>query len=172
MNALVEIDPKSFAETIKPSQKGVSGKYSWRLYRRALKNGRERVYLMAWNAMYGYQKPDIEKLKADAMQSDMIAFGRLSDDGWFSGKRLSEVCRDGAPTSDWAYPPAYHTSEWIDITDWFWSEYITKGRCRFIYRTHTFQKINRNSRKCTHCGTHQHRTIVTEKTIRRNEVWA
>lgn len=163
---------KAFAETIRPAVKGVSDKFSWRMYQRALKRGRERVYLMAWNSISGYVPPDIERLTNNFVPAHLLALGVMEDDRWFHGATLRQISTRGAPTHDWAYGPGHHTAEWIDVTDWFWSNYSRLGRCLFWKFEHEWVVINRNSRKCAHCGKHQHRTVRTIKTIERREVWA
>lgn len=46
------------------------------------------------------------------------------------------------------------------------------GRCLFWKNEHDWLQINRNARKCKHCGEHQRRTVVTIKKIERREAWA
>ena len=162
---------KAFAESIKPSVKNESDKFSWRLYKRALKNGRESVYLMAWNSIYGYKKPDIEILKSGFVPASILAVG-FKDDQWFHGATLRQICTPGGPNHDWAYTPGHHVEEWIDVTDWFWSEYSRIGRCLLWSGVHEWVQINRNSRKCAACGKHESRSIETVKKIQRQEVWS
>ncbi len=162
---------KAFAETIRPAVKGQSDKFSWRLHRRAIKNGRERVYLMAWNFLDGYRPAILDDLKADYVPARQIAIGSI-DREFFHGNTLHNICTPGTPAHDWAFGPGHHVGEWIDITDWFWESYLRTGRCRFWKYEHNWQTINRNSRKCAHCGKHARRSIVTIKKIERREVWA
>lgn len=164
---------KAFAATIKPAVRGQSDKYSWRMYQRALKNGRERVYLMAWNSIYGYRPPAVEVLKTGFILANSVAIGEMDQDGdGFAGKTIQEICQYRSATFDWSFGAGHHVSEWIDITDWFWREYQRRGRCLFFKGVHDWAQINRNSRKCKHCGLLQRRTIKTIKTIERKEVWA
>lgn len=164
-------DRKAFAESIRPAVRGQSDKYSWRLYQRALKNGRESVFLMAWNSIYGLIDPDPEQLKADWVSAMGLAIGRRSKDNWFHGNTLGSICRPGGPRHDWAYGANFGVKDWIDITDWFWATYQRDGMCRFFRNEHKWSQINRNSRKCAYCGKHERRTIVTRKSIKRIEEW-
>lgn len=164
-------DRKAFAESIRPAVKGRSDKYSWRLYQRAKKNGRESVFLMAWNPLSGRINPDPEKLKAGWVSAIGVAIGRRTEGGWFHGNSLSMICRDGARRMDWAFGPNHAVEDWIDITDWFWTNYQRHGRCRFFRGVHEWIQINRNARKCTYCGKHERRIVVTRKVIERVDVW-
>ena len=163
---------KAFAETIRPTVKGKSDKFSWRLYQRALKRGRERVYLMAWDSVNGYRPPSFEVLKGEHVPAIQIALGQHDAAGWFHGNCLRSICTPGSAKHDWAYGPGHHVSEWIEITDWFWSNYLRVGRCLFWKYEHHWIEINRNARKCEYCGKHERRQVVTRRKIERKEVWA
>jgi|GEM_PF-1168993 len=67
----------------------------------------------------------------------------------------------------------------IDITDWFWNNYIKIGRCIWD-RSHKgwldndenrFTHIDQNNRKCNWCGLVQHKEIKEEQIIKRTEIW-
>lgn len=161
---------KAFAASIKPQVKNESDKFSWRLYKRALKNGREKVYLMAWESIHGYRKPDIEILKSGFVPASILAIG-FKDGQWFHGASLRQVCTPGDPNHDWAYAPGHYVAEWIDVTDWFWREYARVGRCLLWAYVHDWMQINKNSRKCASCGKVERRSIKTVKEIKRKEVW-
>lgn len=163
---------KAFAETIKPAVKGQSDRFSWRLYQRALKRGRESVYFMAWSSINGYVLPDAEQLKSGFVPAHRLAIGVMSGGQWFHGCTVRQISTPGSPRHDWAYGPGHHTAEWVDVTDWFWSSYAMTGRCLFWKNEHDWLQINRNARKCKHCGEHQRRTVVTIKKIERREAWA
>lgn len=166
-------DHKDFAESIRPAVKNVSDKYSWLLYRRVLREGREAVYLMAVQTLDGWVAPDIEGLRDGRFMPRGIALGRMTSDRTFIGNRLSAICTPtpGQPRN-WAFTRGWRTDEWTDITDWFWMTYQREGRCRFFRYAHEWIQINRNSRKCAYCGKHERREIVTRKTIEREAVWA
>lgn len=168
---------KAFAESIKPAVKGESDKFSWRLYQRALKRGRERVFICAWNNLYGVPFiPDLDALKAGCKkQRNQIVLGdAMHEGGWFHGMTIQSITRKGTRVDEaFAYSPAFETRNWLDITDWFWEAYLARGRCIFHGDyAHSWLQINRNARKCAYCGQHQRRTVVTKKTIERREVWS
>lgn len=169
---------KAFLESIKPEEKGQSDKFSWRIYQRALKNGRERVYVSAWNNITGEViTPDLEALKAgDRKQQCWLMIGReIMDDGWFHGAKLQSVTRKGMQKVDgsFAFGPGFNTSAWLDVTEWFWSAYQTQGRC-IVHGdyAHNWISINSNARKCAYCGKHERRTVATKKITKRVESWA
>lgn len=168
---------KAFAESIRPEVKGQSDKFSWRLYQRALLRGRERVYISACNNITGKPHlPDFAALKAgDRKQRAWLMIGEaISDDAWFHGAQMQGVTRKGARIwESYAHSPGFNTKAWIDVTDWFWTAYLARGRC-IIHGdyAHKWLQINRNARKCTYCGKHEHRTVITRKKIERLEVWA
>ena len=167
---------KEFAFSFKPKEKGKSDKYSWRMYQRALKNGRQSVYLMAWNSINGYSKPDISMLKDGFVSANMLAVGNFDfcGDGrdWFHGATVRQICTEGAARHDWAFGPGHHTNEWVDVTDWFWSSYEKVGMCLFFKHQHIWVSINRNAKKCDYCGKHIRREIKKVQTIKRVEVWS
>ena len=164
-------DKKQFASQFKPMIARQSDKYSWRLYQRIMKKGRERVYLMGWNTLEGRTTPSLDDLKSDYVAARGVAFGMEIRDGWFHGKTLSSICAPGESLHDWAYGPDFNTANWIDITDWFWREYKEYGRCRFFKDEHVYREINRNARRCVRCGKQERRIVKTKKSIERLEVW-
>ena len=52
-----------------------------------------------------------------------------------------------------------------------WGTYDRVGGCAISSHLHKWLKINRNYRKCIHCGEIQKRRIVTVKTIERKEIY-
>lgn len=167
------IGAKEFAKKFKPKVRGKSDKYSWRLYQRIRTNGRERVYLMAHDIIQGVYEPNIDDLKSEVLRSSRIAVGRIYECGDFVGKRLSNIFSPSDKYSNYCYGGnEFATNKWIDITDWFWHRYEHYGRCAFVGDySHEWQEINRNSRKCKHCGKHERRTVETRRKIERVEVW-
>jgi len=168
---------KAFASSIKPAVKGHSDKFSWRLYQRALKRGRERVYISAWNNILGQPfEPNLAALKAGCKhQRAWLMIGEaIGDDGWFHGLRMQSATRTGQRVDEsFAYSPAFNTGAWLDVTDWFWKSYLERGRC-IIHGdlSHKWLQINRNARKCAYCDKHERRTVRTIKKVERLEVWA
>src|SRR5690606_22625515 len=103
-------DRKAFAERFRPAVKGQSDKYSWRLYRRILKEGREGVYLRATQSLDGFIKPDPSVLKSGFVPAFRLVLGRRDDD-WFNGKSLNDICTPSRPAHDWAFGPGWHVRD-------------------------------------------------------------
>lgn len=146
----------------KPAVKGKSDKFSWQLYRWAKKNPHAlRIWSATWNSVRGVD-PDHRQLY----------IGYKRDGNWIHARQLRNLCSYGARLDCFAYNRGHDTENWIDVTGWFWREYLRKGVCAIHGdRVHDFIKINRNSRKCKHCGEHQTRTVITSKIIKRFENW-
>lgn len=162
---------RDFANKFKPAVKGKSDKFSWRFHKRMLKYGREQVYLMAWCGTHGKIDISLDDLNG-FIRPSRIAIGSMDGDRWFSGDTLAGICKDGGPTTGWAYSGAHNIHKWIDITDWFWTNYERHGRCMFFKHLHSWISINRNSRKCEWCGTHERREVETIKRIERRDKWS
>lgn len=172
-------DRRAFAYRYRPAERKKTDKYSWRLYQRILKKGRERVYISTWCNTWGVEfTPDLEQLKQGCgKQISQIMIGReIEPVGWFGGRIAYQIMRTGTRVDEsFAYSgEGFMTKNWLDITDWYWSEYERIGVCLYgqLGRGHHFIRINRNSRKCEHCGKHERRQILTKKTIERREVWS
>ena len=164
----------AFAQKIKPAVRSQSDKYSWRLYLRAMRNGRERIYISAWDNLHGQPfTPTLEGLKAgDRMHMRLLYIGYMHDERYFSGQPVREVARHGKGHCDYSYGPGFDTGHWLDVTDWFWANYIERGRCVVWHDSvHEWVMINRNARKCAHCGKHEQRTVVTKKIVERIDSW-
>lgn len=164
----------AFASRIKPAVRNKSDKFSWRLYLRAMRKGRERVYVSAKDNIYGTTfVPSLDALKAgDKLHMRLLYIGYMHDDNYFSGQPVRDVCRSGKGHCDYAYGPGFNTANWLDVTDWFWDSYLARGRCVvWVDQVHEWAMINRNARKCLYCGKHEHRTVVTKKTVERIDSW-
>lgn len=168
---------KAFAATIRPAVKGQSDKFSWRVHQRALKRGREQIFIMAWSDFTGEPfTPDFEALKrGEINQCARLMIGKMDDERrYFSGRKLYSVTRRGeAYDSCYGYGRNFNLDAWLDVTEWFWTEYQRRGRC-IIHpsQVHSWLKINANARKCVHCGKHERRTVHSVKKIERKEVWS
>lgn len=159
-------------EATRPASKKGPDKYSWRLYRRFKKNPTSRVYLAAWDFIYGYSVPDVEALKAgDYGQAKRLMVGSMESDGWFIGAPLTGIVYRNVMHSSMAYHGGHAIREWVDVTDWFWKRYAAIGVC-ILPNNHDWLTINRNSRKCARCGKHERRDVVTKKAIERRIVWS
>lgn len=172
---MMPVTAKEFAATIRPAVNGQSDKFSWRMYKRALKNGRERVYISTYNRITGETiKPSLDALKAgESIHRSQLMIGHAIDDGWFHGSRLMAVTNAGRTLMDFAFGPNFDTANWLDVTDWFWREYLARGRC-IIHGdlVHEWVRINASARKCAHCGKHERRTVRTVHKVERVESWA
>lgn len=163
-----------FANLIRPAVRSQSDKYSWRLFLRAAKKGRERIYVSAWDNLYGKPfVPTLEGLKAgEKVHLRLLVIGHMDGDRHFSGQAVRDVCRHGKGHCDYSYGPGFNTAHWLDVTDWFWSTYIERGRCIVWHDSvHKWVMINRNARKCAYCGLHELRTVVTKKIVERIDSW-
>lgn len=174
------INNKELAAKVKPAARGQSDKYSWRLHQHILKAHpyQLEVWIKAWNQLEGHNTDAIKLWHASKAMpcAGLLMIGAMDcdyeDQGlWFHGKSVAQICQHGRERHGWAYGPAHYTSEWIEITDWFWKQYIDKGRCTFYPAEHHWQQINTNARKCAYCGQHQHRTVRTEHVSKRVEIW-
>lgn len=176
---MITKERREFAEAIRPAVRNQSDKFSWRLYQRASMRGRERVYIAAWNIGIGTPVvPDFEALKnMEGSQMSRLMIGEaIFDDGWFNGAQLQHVIRKGmqAVGASFSYSDTFNTKNWIDITEWFWKQYMIRGRCIFMHdaHAHSWITINKNARRCEWCRKHERRTVVTQKKITRKEVWS
>lgn len=154
----MKINPSEF----KPAVKGKADKFSWQLYRWAKKHpARLKIWAGTWNSCTGIDR-----------EKPVLYIGDDRDGNWIHARQLRNLCTHGANLQAWAYSSPHDTKNWVDVTESFWREYLRKGVCAIHDdRGHDFTKINRNSRKCRHCGEHQTRTVVTKKTIKRLDIW-
>lgn len=160
----MSVNPKEF----KPKLRGKSDKFSWRIFKFLVKYAPYglQVYRVGWCPLGGIVPVD----------SGELMFVLDNGDGWPITARIKRVTVVGNDASgaviSWS-GKNWRQLEKEDVTDWFFREYARIGRCLFQPEwSHDFIKINRNSRKCRHCGGHQKRAVVTKKTIKRFESWA
>ena len=150
---------KMNAEKYKPSKKGVSGFYSWQLYRWMKKNPDFcKVYLGVWNSATGYDP-----------NRTVLYIGFL-DDGCFMGNLLARTCTCNSKLDSWAYcSKEHHLDEWQDVTESFFKDYEKRGVCAIhkgMAHKWTYYPGN-NKRTCKYCGDVQERkTVMVQK-----EVW-
>jgi hypothetical protein len=98
-----------------------------------------------------------------------------------AAERLARILRL-APNQEimfYCYDFTWDPKHLVDITEWFWNEYLKSDRCIFD-REHTgwmqgtenrFTGINKNSKKCNWCGQHLTRRIKKVVTVERKPVW-
>ena len=141
------IDP----EKIRPAVKGESDKFSWRLYRWMVKHGDiyNRVYALRWNNLDG-AVPDADP---HDMRQNKVLLGRFDPElnDWHGRDVISITVGNGRP--------ACFINHWpnaVDITDWFWREYMQIGRCLFHGDiVHQWCYITDWKRVCEYCGKHE-----------------
>lgn len=134
------------ADQIKPKVRGESDFLSWHLYRFLRKNPR-------YNRIY--RAPD-----------GVVYIGCERDGDWVYGARLIGVtCGD---LKTWAYSPGqFRTPEWQDITDEFWTDYLTRGVCAIHNDlAHNWNEAG-DTRTCEYCGKVERKIT---RTVQRVEV--
>ena len=172
----------------KPKRSGQSDKYSWQLFIFLLKNrnrfdGLPKVYYCQTQNKYmpgeevfnTFEEVPFDK---NDFNPRYIYIG-CKREGWYSAGRLSSILGCSAEKyTVWAINWLENMTV-IDITDWFWPEYLKVGRCIWD-RSHDgwladdderFTQINRNSRRCNWCGKHLHRKIEKRVKLERKEIW-
>ena len=90
--------------------------------------------------------------------------GWHEDDGWFTGAPISHFPR--AKVEIYAYMPGGKVVKEIK-----WADYQRIGTCAIDCYRHKWRVINKNSQCCEYCGKWVRRKVVTEKVIRRRDVW-
>ena len=163
---------ENLAEKIKPKVKGKSDKYSWNLYKWVKKKGfYPKVWFDTENRLNG-EKLEFDKENFPTYQ---LWIGGSDKEGlWFYGSSLRSILSPRC--KEWANP--WMANKHIDITDWFWNEYIKIGRCIWD-KSHDGWLENAderfayvgNTRKCKWCGKWQAKEIIKETTISRYDVW-
>lgn len=138
------------AERIKPAQSGKSDFFSWKLYQFIKKHGSDvRVFDGTWNPITGHDK-----------ENTSLFIGRISDDGWFSGRRMNDLTRPGSGTDNFSYPGgSFRLDEWKDITDQFWKDYLRIGVCALRQYRHEWELLGER-RVCNYCGAAEYRHVV------------
>lgn len=104
-----------------------------------------------------------------------LFFGWLPGDGWVCGTRVATIL-SGVQKQAFAHPTAW---DWVDVTDWFWREYLRIGRC-FLHPDHErcimngearWRYYGNTERECLWCGRHEHLTTETHvKHVWRSEI--
>lgn len=168
---------------IKPKVKSKSDKYSWNLYRflnKLFKDKDEGKYIQKrleihWlhssrlDGSYLEFNPD----DLNIVQMIILPTGKGNSGSFYS---MASILREGR-AERFALPFKWE-KEMTNITDCFFDTYKRDGRCIFD-RKHIgwmlgtedrFTYVN-NTRKCNWCNEWQHKEIVKEQSIKRNEVW-
>ena len=163
---------------IKPNGK-TSDKYSINLWKYITKHqGEMRVF---YEQTEYSVKEDCEifvPFDPNNIKPYKVWIGQLSEDWYYVG-HLSTILGNGKEKfTQWANP-WLKSKQPLDITEWFWKEYIKNGRCLFdkdhsgwwIGDEDRFYHINKNNKKCKWCGAMLKREIKTVKVIKRTEHW-
>jgi hypothetical protein len=94
----------------------------------------------------------------DAARSD-IYIGQMDEEGWVYGAGVRAIQIKDFQV--FAHPPRKWPA--VDITDWFWAEYLKRGRC-LMESTHDvgvqydearFAVVGEGHRRCNWCGLNQ-----------------
>ncbi len=177
------------ASKVKPLAKGQSDKYSWNLYRvfKLLENEGKKHPVMDYRILYYEISPvdgSIVKFNpTDSLNAGHCFISRVfPQDQGTASRKISEIMgmSPSLKIDFFCYDSSLNPNHIVDITEWFWSEYVIVGRCIFD-REHViwwqgaasrFTQINKNSRKCNWCNQHQKKSIVKDVTIERREIWS
>jgi hypothetical protein len=150
----------------KPVVNGTSDKFSWNIYKLLTKYSTAdiRVFKIGWNFAEG-----ISTLEKGSL------YFVIGDSPWPSTASIVRSTSVGPKAVvccvSWSGVP-WKRLDKEDVTEWFFREYSRIGRCLFQPEwAHDFTAINRNSRKCKHCGVIQRREVVTKKIIKRESIW-
>lgn len=158
-------------ELYKPKVKGESDKFSWNLYWFIEKHRNVRIMFNTKDRINGKHLVFNPKDSLPGWQV-FIFIG----DHEYTGRPLYGVM-DGTRNSLGDY--CLFQNQIIDITEWFFKEYLRIGRCIFDrgHKTYwqggssRYTQINKSSRKCNWCGKHFHRVIQKETKVIRHETW-
>lgn len=161
---------------IKPKTKGKSDKYSWQLYEYLRRN----KYDITNTKVFFNTKSWFDGSKLEFDKSNLILrqiWIGYDDDGWFDGNNLNTIISQSKEKYE-IFANPWIKNNYIDITNWFWNEYIIIGRCiwdrehnrRLLNDENRFTYVN-NTRKCNWCGQWQHREIEKIVEIKREEKW-
>lgn len=160
---------------IKPVKRGESDKYSWNLYRYLKEHRNVRICWYSKSIINGTAIP-FESTKSLLSTQTVVLIGESGS----SGNRIANILGNGESGKIVSYSLGlWQQDKFVDITEWFFREYLRIGRCIFD-REHNglwlgsegrFTQINRNSRKCNWCGQHQRRRIEKVVKMERRVKW-
>jgi hypothetical protein len=138
--------------SIKPTKSRVSDFYSWNLYV-WLKSFPEctQIYVSPWNPVSGFEKG-----------RETIFIGLMDEHDGFHGIPLKRLC-SGAPATfsqRGFYGENFKVSEWKEITESFWTDYLQSGVCAIHGDfAHKWDVKGGDFRQCLYCKVEQHRAI-------------
>jgi hypothetical protein len=169
---------------IKPKNLKIDDKYSVKLYKLFKSFERKpyykpeniKVYFtcceMGWSSEFIPFEENIHKTKGILRKIIINPYGSPK-----SGYILTSVLRKNNP-EHFSFM-MHDTSKFIDVTEWFFKNYVKLGRCFFDKYHYGFDNkyedryhiINANHRKCKYCGEHFKREIKKRVEIKRDVVW-
>jgi hypothetical protein len=175
---------------VKPKIKTKSDKYSWNLYRAFEMAEKEMAkfpsldFRIYWHELSVADDSIVKFDPEKSLKPSHLYLMRIYPyNQGMSGRRISDILglRPNEKIETFCYDLIVKQKHLVDITEWFWNEYVSSGRCLFN-REHDdnywwlgaetrYTQINKNSRKCNWCGEHQRRRIEKEVKIERVEVW-
>lgn len=148
-------------------------------YSKNLYDWLRKVRSKHWSAPQVFIRIGEELCQADAYdpsrtQCPAIYIGDVFD-GDLIGSRLSEILSQGRKAQTWCYSGFGESPALENITENFWSRYITDGKCALdpehrLYRDRERYETRDSHRTCRWCGREEQRHI--ELQLRRKEVWA
>lgn len=164
---------------IKPKDGKNSDKYSvnlWRFIREHYYHGQhcDRVYAIQWSIIDGSFLP----FDRNDPKASQLFIGRLGEDGFMSGRKLSNIISGGKGYKNcYAMVPGSYPNA-IDVTDWFWPEYIRMGRSLWdasgsnymLGGEDRFTYVG-NTKRCNWSGRWYEKKIVKKVKIERCEEW-
>ena len=170
---------KELKSKIKPKDGKKSDKYSVNLWRFMCNNYYEgqrcdRVYAIQWDIIDGSFLP-FDKSNPKASE---LFIGRLGEDGFMTGRRLSSILSGGKGYKDcYAMIPNSYPNA-IDVTEWFWHEYIRIGRALWdvsggaymLDDDSRFTYVG-NTKRCNWSGRWYEKKIVKKVKVERQEEW-
>lgn len=135
---------KIIANDIKPGVKGQSDFFSWQLFRWIRKNPTAfRIYAGTWNSVTG----------VDAENPVFYIGCEREGLKWISARNLRNLCCINQDLRSYSYGPCHDITNWIDVTEAFWSDYMKKGVCAIHgSNAHDFDEKDDGLRYCIHCG--------------------
>lgn len=170
--------------SIKTKYKGESDKYSWQLYQYIIKNFKYIKDLSELQVFFNrkcritgddiiFDKNDISLMQ--------IIIGKRHDDEIVSGSNLFSIMGDSRDKYQvYSHHPiaGWKSDQFVDITEWFWKEYVKLGRCLldkghdrwWMSEEDRFTYVN-NTRRCNWCGQWQEKKVNKVVKIERKTKW-
>lgn len=92
--------------------------------------------------------------------STNLYIGSDRDGDWIHAQQLRNLCCATGKVQRLAFGAIHGTSEWVDVTEKFWSDYLQKGVCA-IHGDYAHQWIESESeRVCAYCKKREVKRVV------------